>query len=90
MSSLASRPNNVFTNILLCTQDSYSTGRVNGLARELPRLDVISDIDTEAAEIRKAQGPNFLYTIGDHFMKALLGSINPVLSKLDDVRLIPH
>jgi len=78
------RPTNVFTNIVACTNDERSIGYLNGLDRELPRLDVVDDYASELAEIRRIKGSNFQFTFGDYVTKSILGSISPDLDRYDE------
>jgi hypothetical protein len=82
--TLLNRPTNVFTNIVACTNDERSIGYLNGLDRELPRLDVVDDYASELAEIRRIKGSNFQFTFGDYVTKSILGSISPDLDRYDE------
>ena len=84
--TLIDRPNYVFTNIVACTDDKRSIGYLNGLDRELPRLDVIDDYAMESAEVKRKNGPGFKFSFGDYVTKAMLGSINPDLDRNDEVK----
>lgn len=82
--TLLNRPSNVFTNIAACTNDERSIGYLNGLDRELPRLDVVDDYSSELAEVKKVKGPSFPFTFGDYVTKSILGSISPDLDRYDE------
>ena len=83
--TLQNRPSYVFTNIAACTDDDSSIGYLNGLDRELPRLDVIDDYAMELAEIKRKNGPAFQFSFGDYVTKAILGSISSDLDVSDEV-----
>lgn len=88
--TLLNRPNNVYTNIAACTNDERSIGYLNGLDRELPRLDVVDDYASELAEVKRAKGAQFPFTYGDYVTKSILGSISPDLDRNDEpVQLQP-
>ena len=82
--TLMNCPSFVFTNIVACTDDERSIGYLNGLDRELARLDVVDDYASELAEIRRLNGPDFKFSFGDYATKALLGSVNPDLDLTDE------
>ncbi len=84
--TLIDRPSYVFTNIVACTDDERSIGYLNGLDRELPRLDVVDDYASELAEIRRLRGLNYNFSFGDYVTKAMLGSINPDLDRHDEIK----
>ena len=81
---LFNRPANVFTTIVACTSDQQSVGYLNGLDKELPRLDVVDDYRSEFAEIKRAKGPQFPFSFGDYIAKSFLGSIDPEMDRSDE------
>lgn len=81
---LYSRPNHVFTTIVACTNDSNSIGYLNGMDRELPRLDVVDDYKSEYAEIKRAKGPQVPFSFGDYVSKSFLGSFDNDYDKSDE------
>ncbi len=83
--TLRNRPNYVYTNIAACTDDDSSIGYLNGLDRELPRLDVIDDYAMELAEVKRKNGPDFQFSFGDYATKAILGSISSDLDISDEI-----
>lgn len=82
--TLKNRPSYVFTNIAACTNDQNAIGYLNGLDKELPRLDVIDDYQTEAEQIAKIKGSKYKFSFGDYVTKAMLGSVNPDLDRQDE------
>ena len=81
---LQNRPNNVFSTIVACTSDQDSIGYLNGLDKEMPRLDVCDDYKSEFAEVKRSKGPQFPFSFGDYIAKILLGSIDPGFDKSDE------
>jgi hypothetical protein len=81
---LFTRPQNVFTTIVACTNDLNSIGYLNGLDREMPRLDVLDDYKSEFAEVKRSKGPQFPFSFGDYVAKCFLGSIDPDMDRFDE------
>ena len=80
------RPDNTNITILACTDDSSTVEYLNKIDKIVPGVDVVDDYRSEMAEIRRAQGEKFLFSYGDYVVKVLLGSIDPVMDKLDERR----
>lgn len=80
---LFSRPQYVFTTIVACTNDQNSVGYLNNLDREVPRLDVVDDYQSELNEVRRAKGPQYPFSFGDYIAKVFLGSIDVSTDSLD-------
>ncbi len=80
---LNKRPSNVYTTIIACTDDINSIGYLNGLDRELPRLDICREYRSEYEEVRNAKGSRFKFSYGDYIAKSLIGSIDDELDKYD-------
>ncbi|KAL0228110.1 hypothetical protein RCL1_004253 [Eukaryota sp. TZLM3-RCL] len=81
--ALKSRPDCVFTTIVICTDDDDVVNIYNRLDRTVKNLDVVDDYVSERNEIRRAQGSNYSFTLGDYVVKCLMGSIVPELDTLD-------
>ena len=81
---LISRPNNVFTTILACTDEDNSMEYLNNWDKYIQRLDVVDDFRSERQEIRKSQGTYFHFTYGDYVVKSLIGSTDPSIDNLDE------
>jgi hypothetical protein len=82
--ALLSRGPNVFTTIVVCTDDEESVNYLNNWDRKLKNLDVVDDYRSEREEVRKAKGQRYSFTFGDYVVKSLIGSIDPELDKLDE------
>ena len=82
--SLLSRPPNVYTGIVACTNDLSAVAYLNNLDIEIPRLDVVDDYNSEMAEVQKSRGAEFPFSFGDYIVKALLGSIVPEIDQMDE------
>ncbi len=83
---LVERHKNVFTTIVACTDDDASMQYLDNWDKNIPRLDVIDDFRSERTQITRAQGSRFRFSFGDYICKSMVGSINPDLDKLDEVR----
>ncbi len=81
---LSNRPSNVFSTIVACTNDTNAIGYLNGLDKELPRLDVCDDYRSEFTELRSKRGPQFPFSYGDYIVKTLIGSIDVELDRWDE------
>lgn len=81
---LKSRSNNVFTNIIACTDDEQSMAYLNNWDRKLKNLDVIDDFRSERTEVMKARGPNFQFSFGDYVVKSLVGATDEEMDNLDE------
>jgi len=81
---LASRPSNVFTTILACTDENDSMEYLNNWDKNIQRLDVVDDYRSEKKEIIRAQGSSFQFTYGDYVAKSLIGSTDPAIDNLDE------
>jgi hypothetical protein len=81
---LYTRPQNVFTTIVACTNDLNSIGYLNGLDREIPRLDVVDDYKSEFAEVKRVKGPQFPFSFGDYVAKCFIGSVDPDIDRFDE------
>jgi hypothetical protein len=78
------RPPNINISILACTDDDAAVSYMNNIDRIIPGVDVVDDYRSELIEIRKARGSHFPFSYGDYVVKILLGSIDPVMDKLDE------
>ncbi len=87
--TLANRPSYVYTSIVACTNDRLSIGYLNGLDRELPRLDVVDNYANESAEVNNLKGHSISFTHGDYVTKSIVGSISPDLDLLDEPISVP-
>lgn len=81
---LQSRSSNVYTTVVVCTDDEESVKYLNKWDRKLPNLDVVDDYRNERNEIRKAKGSSYPFSFGDYVVKSLIGSIDPELDRLDE------
>ena len=61
-----------------------NNGYLNGLDREMPRLDVLDDYKSEFAEVKRSKGPQFPFSFGDYVAKCFLGSIDPDMDRFDE------
>jgi hypothetical protein len=73
-----------YVNIVACTDDDNTMSYLNNWDRNIPRLDVIDDYESEKKEIRYAQGSNFRFSKGDYVVKCMIGSVDPYFDKLDE------
>ena len=76
----------VYTTIVACTDDESSVNYLNEWDVELPRLDVVDDYRSERTETLNAQGPTFSFSFGDYVVKSLVGSIDPNLDDIDEIK----
>ncbi len=72
---LKSRPNNVYTNIIACTDDNESVEYLNHWDKTIKYLDICDDYRSERAEVKKAKGQSFPFTFGDYVVKSLIVKI---------------
>jgi len=84
---LRDRPANVYVSIVACTDDEASVGYLSKLDRDIPRVDVCDDFQSERREVLAAQGPAFRFSFGDYVVKSLLGSFDSSFDKLDEKRV---
>lgn len=73
-----------FVTILACTDDDSILSYLNGWDRDIPRVDVVDDYQSEKKEILGVQGPQFAFSFGDYVVKALMGSIDTWFDNLDE------
>jgi hypothetical protein len=83
LQTLRSMPPSVFVQIMACTDDDASVSYLNEADRDIPRVDVTDDYDSERKEILRAQGEEFAFSFGDYVVKSLLGPIDDSFDKLD-------
>lgn len=81
---LKSRPSNVYTNIVACTDQDDSIRYLNRIDRNVSHVDVLDDYRSEKEEVRKARGRRFQFTYGDYVCKALIGSIDRKIDRTDE------
>jgi hypothetical protein len=62
---LMTKPQNMFVQIMACTDDEGTMAYLNRVDDQIPRLDVTDDYASEKKEILRAQGPQFHFTYGD-------------------------
>jgi hypothetical protein len=79
------RPPNVYITIMACTDNDQVMEYLNGWDKKIPKLDVVDDYTSERKQIIAAQGPQFHFTKGDYIVKALVGSMDHELDKLDEM-----
>ena len=84
---LKSRPSNVYTNIVACTDQDDSMRYLNRMDRSLKNIDVVDDYRKEKDEVRKARGRRYQFTYGDYVCKAIIGSVDPTVDNMDQRRL---
>ena len=84
---LVTRPPYVHTTIVACTDEEDTMDYLNHWDKDLPRLDVLDDYKSEKNEIVAVQGKGFRFSFGDYVVKSLLGSIDPELDNLDEIKL---
>ena len=75
-----------FISILACTDEENVMKVLNKWDDEIKGVDVVDDYQSERAEVEKAQRSKGLpvkFTKGDYLVKALLGSIDPEIDKMD-------
>eukprot|EP00457_Paulinella_chromatophora_P009756 gb/GEZN01009828.1/.p1 GENE.gb/GEZN01009828.1/~~gb/GEZN01009828.1/.p1 ORF type:complete len:353 (+),score=34.86 gb/GEZN01009828.1/:21-1079(+) len=87
--ALKTRPRPAFTPvvIMVCTDNEDEVAWLNGLDDVAPNVDVVDDYASERREVMKTQGAGFPFTVGDYVVKSLLGAVNPLYDKLDEVKL---
>lgn len=83
---LQSRSPRVFTTIVACTDDDDSIEYLNEWDRQLSNLDVVDDYRSEKKEVKRAQGAQFSFSFGDYVVKSLIGSIDPEIDDLDEIK----
>lgn len=79
---LQKRPPNVYTNILICSDQDDIVEKFNRLDRKLTNLDVIDDFRSERFESEKLKKSHFTY--GDYVTKSLIGCLDAQLDKFDE------
>lgn len=76
--------NKFFISILACSDVEKDIEYLNKIDKKVKNVDVIDDYISEKKEVLAVQGRHFKYTIGDHVLRLLLGSIFPEFDKLDE------
>lgn len=75
---------NDYITIMACTNEDKAIGYLNAWDRQIPRLDVVDDYESELKQVRHHQGVDFTFTHGDYIVKSLIGAINPAMDHLDE------
>ena len=65
-----------FISFLACTNNEAEIGYLNKMDRSIPGIDVIDDYRSEMEEVREKQGPDYIYSYGDHKARLLIGPIS--------------
>ncbi len=78
--------NQIFVTTVICTDEESTVNYLNQWDSKIPNFDVVDDYDTEKTQIQQIQGPNFMFTKGDYIVKMLLGSVDPSLGDLDEIK----
>jgi hypothetical protein len=82
---LQTRPENVFTSIVTCTDEAEAVGYLYQWNKTIPRLDVIDDYRNEKKKKNKLQsGAEF--TFGDYVAMSLVGSIDQSVNTHDSTQ----
>lgn len=87
---LTNRPPQSYITIVACTDDHSVMSYLNGWDQRIPHLDVVDDYMSEKREIQAARGPQFAFSYGDYVVKLLLGTIDPVMDRLDERGRAPY
>jgi uncharacterized protein YegL len=82
--SLEGKHDNVFVNIITCTDDNESVSYLNKWDRQIKHLDVIDDYNSERKEIRKRMSSKYRFTYGDYVVKSLIGAVDPEMDRADE------
>ena len=83
IAALKSKRQNVFVQIMACTDDDGAIAYLDKVDRTVPRVDVTDDFRSERAQVLRSQGPKFHFSFGDYVVKALLGPVDPLFDSLD-------
>lgn len=75
------------TVIMACTDSPFEIGWLNGLDRDAPNVDVVSEYRKELGEIRSIQGKTFPFSKGDYIVKTLIGPMDPLYDTLDQKKM---
>jgi len=81
--ALRAKREDVYVQILACTDDDAAIAYLADVDRNVPRVDVTDDFASERAEVRRAKGARFAFSFGDYVVKALLGPVDPIMDTLD-------
>lgn len=74
----------IYVTFLACTDDLAAVNYLNKWDSEIQNVDVVDDYKSELKEIKKKQGNDTIFTYGDYIVKAMVGSIDPELDRLDE------
>ncbi len=72
---LNNRSDNVFTNIIACTDEDETMDYLKDWDKMFRRLAIIDDYRTERNEIKKRYGQKYSFSFGDYVIKSLISSI---------------
>jgi hypothetical protein len=81
---LMEKNDNVYVNILACTDDRDSMKYLNRWDREIKNLDVIENYIAERYQIL-SKGKVQKFSFGEYVVKALIGSLDENIDKLDEL-----
>lgn len=83
---LKRRSPNIYVSIIACTDDMSTMSYLNEIDKIIPAVDVNDDYLSEKREVQAIQGANYAFSFGDYVVKTLLGSVDPIIDNLDEVR----
>ncbi len=72
---------------LICTDRDEQVAYLNAFDKKYSAIDVVDDYITESNEVKSKQGRRFKFSYGDYLVKLLVGSVDPVLNELDEVKI---
>jgi hypothetical protein len=75
----------IYVSILACTNEDDVMDWLNKVDIGIKNVDVLDDYYSELKEIIQKQGPNVIYTKGDHIARMLLGPIFEKYDQMDEI-----
>jgi hypothetical protein len=84
---LVDMPSDVYASILACTDQTTAVEYLGEIDKNVKRVDVLDDHESEKAEVLKVQGASAEYSRGTHCGRMIVGPIFPKYDNLDEWKL---
>lgn len=75
----------IYVTFFACTDDDDVMKVLNKCDKIIPNVDVVDDYDSERAEVLRAKGRDYKFTMGNYLVKGIIGSVDPEFDNMDEV-----